>query len=94
MRQSIYEVKTPLQLEDLDRNGGVLYSFYHRWSPMPGEHSSVSGGYFLSREASDFARNSALANMGYSNPRWWQWWRWGERRIVFPPHPSKGAVDE
>lgn len=80
MSESSYHVETSVRLEDLDQYG-TLHSFCHKWSPRPGEHSTVSGGYFTSKEAAEFVRNSALADRGYTAPRWWQWWRWGEYRI-------------
>jgi hypothetical protein len=60
---------------------GVIHRRHFSWSPRPGETLSVSSGKHQTAEVANAeAREIALA-MGYTPPRWRQWWRWGERPL-------------
>lgn len=63
---------------DFIKDHGVAYSFGHTWSKRPGERTSVSGGPYATADEADEAKRRALKQIGYTRPRWWQYWRWGE----------------
>lgn len=44
-------------------------------------HSVTIAGCATHEEAREAALATALA-LGYTPPRWYQWWRWGEARGV------------
>ena len=70
----------PLRYEHL-APGLTLYAQGHVWHPEPGETCRVHHAYFASPEEAKVALARTLALMGYSRPRWWQYWRWNERRL-------------
>ena len=59
---------------------GAVYGQIIKWCPSPGREKSVSVHSFYERDARKSALRSAIRS-GYTRPRWWQWWRWGETRI-------------
>lgn len=59
----------------------ATYGYRVSWSDFNGSRTTVSASGFQSREASVASMASALADMGYKPPRWWQWWRWDEYRL-------------
>lgn len=54
------------------------------WYPKPGETSSVFvDDYKTPREAHDAAWCAAI-KLGYTAPKWWEYWRWSEQGPGFP----------
>ena len=68
------------------------YSVTITWHPKPGETASVSSGH-EETEAKAFEAALGMAErLGYTPPRWWQWWRYGENRdFAFPERPGPGT---
>lgn len=70
--------------------GGVILRKAHTWSPSPGGSRTVRWGPFFSDAELDAAAGGMASDLhafGYQEPRWWQYWRWGERR------PSKEILE-
>ncbi|MBG6177156.1 hypothetical protein IWQ55_004792 [Labrenzia sp. EL_208] len=57
---------------------GAAYVQGHSWRPDRWRESSTRTDPFGTAEEADRALKSQLIKMGYSRPRWWQYWRWGE----------------
>lgn len=70
------------QLNMLINHHGAAYSYSFEWYPTPGGRTAVHGKWFTSKEEADASRNRALKQLGYTKPRWWQWWRWNEHKIA------------
>jgi hypothetical protein len=59
---------------------GTMYSYGLSWHRQPGDTTSVSLGPYSDQEQGEQEFAQALTTMGYSKPKWWQYWRWGENR--------------
>ena len=53
------------------------YYYGHAWRTKIGE-TIISGGPYATAEERDEAFAKALDAFGYTPPKWWQYWRWGE----------------
>jgi hypothetical protein len=50
------------------------------WHSMAGRHSvSVEGCDSREEALSTALRMAKQGSHGWTPPRWWQWWRWGDR---------------
>ena len=67
----------------------MKYGAWFEWYPRLGERQflEVSECDTL-QEAIDGVRQFAI-NSGYTPPRWWQLWRWGERPLPAAPSDPK-----
>lgn len=62
----------------------VLYGHRIEWTEFNGNRSSLRVENCLTREeALDSATQSAIG-MGWTPPKWWQWWRWNDTRVERP----------
>lgn len=57
------------------------------WNTETGSSAVTVNGCDTPEEAYERALAVAI-DMGYTKPKWWQWWRWGETRLV-PPGEEK-----
>ena len=57
-----------------------LYAAGLTWKPSPAETVSFQSRFFASRAEADEASARILSAMGYREPRWHEYWRWGEMR--------------
>jgi hypothetical protein len=48
------------------------------WNDRNGYHAVEVSGYATAEEAKAEAIISA-GGLGWTPPKWWQWWRWGDR---------------
>tara|TARA_R110000782_G_scaffold83527_1_gene163554 strand:- start:186 stop:380 length:195 start_codon:yes stop_codon:yes gene_type:complete len=55
------------------------FGYDFAWVESPGALCRTSAKYFSTKEESDASFRRALVGMGYTPPKWWQYWRWGER---------------
>lgn len=55
------------------------YGYDFEWTRDTGR-ASISGSGFSTKEESDRNFVRGLEVCHYELPRFWQWWRWGERR--------------
>ncbi len=58
------------------------YNGYH-WAPVPGGYSAFGSGPHSTMEEANQALRKMLKASGYEPPKWWQYWRWGERSPKF-----------
>lgn len=57
----------------------MSYSQLISWTSRDGTRTTVTvTGHSTHREALYIALRDAVA-FGWTPPRWWQWWRWGDR---------------
>lgn len=68
------------RLNEILAGGNTAHAQGHVWSPSPGHRLAFESKYYPSLEESEEAAINALRSMGYTPPRWWQWWRWGENK--------------
>jgi hypothetical protein len=60
---------------------GMLCAQSIKWTEFGGNRNEVMTDYhFTPREARKSALRSAIKS-GWTPPRWWQWWRWGDTRV-------------
>jgi len=59
----------------------ISYFYGKEWHSSPDCHSSFQIGPFSSKDEGEAEFARVLVRMGYSEPRWWQYWRWGEHRL-------------
>lgn len=57
----------------------MTYGFDFTWHPTRGGLICIWGGGFKSEYERDANFQLALRKAGYYPPRWWQYWRWGEK---------------
>ena len=71
----------PEDYEMLQKHG-VIYSKTVKWTDNWGcRHTTVTGIKSpFEQEALDDAWEKAKA-LGWTPPRWWQWWRWGDTKL-------------
>jgi hypothetical protein len=65
--------------DDLLKEWGVVCRKTITWHPTPDTTRTVTS---KPHKQPWEARNDAwlmAEDAGYTTPRWWQWWRWGER---------------
>lgn len=68
--------------------GEISYGFWIWWKPVPDQTSEVRvSNCSTLAEARELAMQSAT-RMGYSTPRWWQYWRWNEPDYSMPLSPT------
>lgn len=58
---------------------GAAYYAGHYWKSKHGGHTEVSTGPHASLKEADEALIEMLKSARYEAPKWWQYWRWGER---------------
>lgn len=58
---------------------GTAYYTGHSWNNRDGSMISVSSGPHATRQEADASLVDMLTSAKYDAPRWWQYWRWGER---------------
>lgn len=69
-----------------------LYRAAHTFYPSPGHSVTYETGWCASSAEAWRSLFEALdLSEVYTPPRWWQWWRWHERRLAIPA--SEIAVD-
>lgn len=51
---------------------------YHIWWTGRGESNSVTGEGFATPEEAKKRGEEVATKMGWTRPRWWQWWRRGD----------------
>lgn len=66
--------------------GATLYHFGLLWRDSPDSETSTSMGPYLDKEQGEREFAQTLVNLGYTKPRWWQYWRWSENG------PSKNVL--
>ena len=57
----------------------LLFGQEIRWRNNGGGHSSVFTGYHPSRRAATVSALRGARLCCWTPPRWYQWWRWGDR---------------
>ncbi len=61
----------------------ISYGFVISWSDFDGSRHSISVDQ-CGNPAKAFARALSHAiKMGWTPPKWYQWWRWGETRLDY-----------
>jgi hypothetical protein len=72
----------------LQKGSVVEYShyIYIRKSPRDFESITVSGCK-TQQEAIDAAEDMARS-AGWHNPKWYEYWRWGDRKVFSSPQPT------
>ena len=59
----------------------MSYGFNITWRQKNGETSVTVRGRDTLEEAKQDCIESAK-HFGWTNPKWWQWWRWGDTRVI------------
>lgn len=59
----------------------TFYRFGWEWHPSIGGTLSINVGPYSDREEGNREFISYLALCGYTLPKWWEYWRWSERRL-------------
>lgn len=59
---------------------GIIYRKAVRWKSSPDEMHEVMSGKKRTAEAALHEAWMTAFACGYTRPRWWQWYRWGEER--------------
>lgn len=80
---------TMQNLDLLNRGMNIGETWYHGalvWHPGIGLTYSVQSGPFLTRREADEMTVRQALQLGYTAPKWWEFWRWGERPL---PRPTK-----
>lgn len=67
---------------------GCLHSAGFWWKPKPHVRYSFESRYHATSESADEVTIKALREMGYREPRWFEYWRWNEPR----PNPRVHAA--
>lgn len=57
------------------------WGFKVSWSGGDGSRTTIAGEGYTSREEMERARDAALAELEWTPPRWWQFWRWNDTRL-------------
>lgn len=85
MTETTYFISNLTQGEALDQ-ANVAYAPALIWYPALGERSCVSAKYFTDRAEGEKVVREAALRLGWTKPKWWQFWRWKEdNRIMFQP---------
>jgi len=64
------------------------------WTGRDRSKSAVTvKDYPTHQEALDAALKSAMA-FGWTPPRWWQWWRWGDQDYTSRQNPTLEPVTQ
>lgn len=79
-RVSVMHTHTDDELKHL-QSGGTLYSYGKTWRDSPSSESTVRLGPFMDENEGEERFALALHNMGYREPKWWQYWRWNEWKL-------------
>lgn len=58
------------------------YQRTHTWHSSQFGRMKTTTGYFLEAHLADQCLVKLLREAGYKRPRWWQFWRWGERPLT------------
>lgn len=56
------------------------YGYSFSWAENPNGRTTITASGFTDPAERDASFKRALVGSGYTEPRWWQWWRWGEHR--------------
>lgn len=71
----------------------ITYGYQVAFTRSPGDRVIYEGTGFPSREAMREERTALLREICWKPPKWWQWWRWGDTRVIAgyansaePPH--------
>jgi len=65
------------------QESGLVYAAKVQWTHFNGTKQCVGvSNYDNLHEALDDALLSAIV-MGWTMPRWWQWWRWQDTRVTW-----------
>lgn len=60
------------------------------WNRNPGERAVYEESGFETRDEMYAARDELLREIGWTPPRWWQYWRWDDTRL---PRKASGATE-
>jgi len=58
----------------------MQYGYSVEWYPEPGGRKVVSVSGFDSGDEAEARGVEAAVHLGWAPRKWWQWWRFGERR--------------
>lgn len=59
----------------------MKYGFVITWTDYGGNETTAEvGGRETLEDAINDCRESA-EHFGWTPPKWWQWWRWGDTRV-------------
>jgi hypothetical protein len=61
-----------------DTSGSIWYRFGLVWKDSPNSETRVSLGPYVDKAQGEGEFAEALVSLGYSRPRWWQYWRWSK----------------
>ncbi len=62
----------------------MKYGYSIHWTQFDGTKQRVSAEWFDTLEEMERERAEAfktLKKVGWTPPRWWQWWRWNDTRL-------------
>lgn len=54
----------------------MRYSYTIKWTLWSGESQTVSERWFDTLEEMEAARRETAKRIGWTPPKWWQYWRW------------------
>lgn len=84
MEHQALDVATFRMLERLKAEGrpAVVHGRTIRWTGASGDQNEVSVHLCeTAEEATSRALNMAR-KQGWTQPKWWQWWRWNDTRVA------------
>lgn len=58
----------------------VAYEVTLKWHPKPHTTLSVQSADFDNLDDAENAAGWAARKLGYTQPKWWEYWRWKEGR--------------
>ncbi len=71
--------------EEVDAEHGYATRMEFRWNSSFGNISHVHTRWLSSIQDAHVRAREMAIELGYDNPRWWQFWRWGDPRLPGGP---------
>lgn len=69
-----------------------IYRSVVRWREFSGYVGEASSEYHESMEAAKKEAQERAAVLGWTEAKWWQFWRWGERKPRTPQNNLLGPL--
>lgn len=84
---------SPEELAHL-RKGGIVYHYGWTWRSKHGSTHSIRVGPYFDNEIGEREFITTLFEAGYRLPRWWEIYRWGERRLDKDQRKAIAALEK
>jgi hypothetical protein len=62
--------------------GSPKYGRYIEWTTLDGRKYRVDSRFHYNIEEATKEALTFAKLLGWTPPRWWQWWRWGDTRFT------------